>query len=130
MLRLRTMYFAIYISVMVLMDVKDKVGEYRLSVKLSDSLMICKEVLEGMGKIIVPMVYLVVSDIRNDGIESIASNLSLLAETSSNFSHIYGDEIKSQLSNISDIDVGFVENCQDIDNELSSWTRARQIQLI
>lgn len=111
-------------------DVKDKVGEYRLSVKLSDSLMICKEVLEGMGKIIVPMVYLVVSDIRNDGIESIASNLSLLAETSSNFSHIYGDEIKSQLSNISDIDVGFVENCQDIDNELSSWTRARQIQLI
>lgn len=46
------------------------------------------------------------------------------------FSHVYGDEIKSQLSNISDIDVGFVENCQNIDNELDSWTRARQIQLI
>lgn len=62
--------------------------------------------------------------------ESFANNLSLLAETSSSFSHVYGDEIKSQLSNISDIDVGFVENCQNIDNELDSWTRARQIQLI
>lgn len=92
--------------------------------------MICKEVLEGMEKIIVPMVYLVVSDIKNEGIESFANNLSLLAETSSSFSHVYGDEIKSQLSNISDIDVGFVENCQNIDNELDSWTRARQIQLI
>lgn len=111
-------------------EVKDKVEEYELSVKLSDSLMICKEVLGEMEKIIVPMVYLVVSDIRNEGIESIASNLSLLAETSSNFSHIYGDEIKLQLSNLSDIDVGFVENCQEIDNELGSWTRARQIQLV
>lgn len=111
-------------------EVKDKVGEYGLSLKLSDSLMICKEVLERMEKIIVPMVYLVVSDIKNEGIESFANNLSLLAETSSSFSHVYGDEIKSQLSNISDIDVGFVENCQNIDNELDSWTRARQIQLI
>lgn len=114
-------------------EVKDKVEEYGLSAKLSHSLMICKEVLGEMGKITVPMVYLVVSDIRNEGIESIANNLSLLAETSSNFSHIYGDEIKSQLSsisNISDIDVGFVENCQEIDNELGSWTKARQIQLI
>ena len=111
-------------------EVKDKVGEYGLSLKLSDSLMICKEVLEGMEKIIAPMVYLVVSDIKNEGIESFANNLSLLAETSSSFSHVYGDEIKSQLSNISDIDVGFVENCQNIDNELDSWTRARQIQLI
>lgn len=111
-------------------EVKDKVGAYGLSVKLSDSLTICKEVLGGLGETIVPMVYLVVSDIRNEGIESIASNLSLLAETSSNFSHTYGDEIKSQLSSISDIDVGFVENCQEIDNELGSWTKARQTQLI
>lgn len=111
-------------------EVKDKVGEYGLSVKLSDSLMICKDVLGELGEIIVPIVYLVVSDIKNEGIESIASNLSLLAETSSSFSHTYGDEIKSQLSSISDIDVGFVENCQGIDNELDSWTKARQIQLI
>lgn len=111
-------------------DVKDKVGEYGLSVKLSDSLMICKEVLEELGEIIVPMVYLMVSDIKNEGIKSFASNLSLLAETSSSFSHTYGDEIKSQLSKISDIDVGFVENCQEIDHELGSWTRARQIQLL
>ena len=111
-------------------DVKDKVGEYGLSVKLSDSLMICKEVLEELGEIIVPMVYLVVSDIKNEGIKSFASNLSLLAETSSSFSHTYGDEIKSQLSKISDIDVGFVENCQEIDHELGSWTRARLIQLL
>ena len=111
-------------------DVKDKVGEYGLSVKLSDSLMICKEVLEELGEIIVPMVYLVVSDIKNEGIQSFASNLSLLAETSSSFSHTYGDEIKSQLSKISDIDVGFVENCQEIDHELGSWTRARLIQLL
>lgn len=111
-------------------DVKDKVGEYGLSVKLSDSLMICKEVLEELGEIIVPMVYLVVSDIKNEGIKSFASNLSLLAETSSSFSHTYGDEIKSQLLKISDIDVGFVENCQEIDHELGSWTRARLIQLL
>ena len=111
-------------------EVRDKVGEYAISAKLAHSLMICKEVLGGNGKIIVPMVYLVVSDIKNEGIESIANNLSLLAETSSSFSHIYGDEIKLQLSSISDIDVGFVENCQEIDNELGSWTRARQIQLV
>lgn len=111
-------------------EVKDKVGEYGLSVKLSDSLIICKDVLGKLGEIIVPIVYLVVSDIKNEGIESIASNLSLLAETSSSFSHTYGNEIKSQLSSISDIDVGFVENCQEIDNELDSWTKARQIQLV
>lgn len=110
-------------------EVKDKVGEYGLSVKLSDSLTICKDVLGGKEEIIVPLVYLVVSDIRNEGIECFASNLSLLAETSSNFSNIYRDEIKSQLSVISDIDVGFVENCQEIDNELDSWTRAREIKL-
>lgn len=111
-------------------EVKDKVGEYGLSVKLSDSLIICKDILGKLGEIIVPIVYLVVSDIKNEGIESIASNLSLLAETSSSFSHTYGNEIKSQLSSISDIDVGFVENCQEIDNELDSWTKARQIQLV
>ena len=111
-------------------EVKDKVGEYGLSVKLSDSLIICKDVLGKQGEIIVPIVYLVVSDIKNEGIESIASNLSLLAETSSSFSNTYGNEIKSQLSSISDIDVGFVENCQEIDNELGSWTKARQIQLV
>lgn len=111
-------------------EVKDKVGEYGLSVKLSDSLIICKDVLGKLGEIIVPIVYLVVSDIKNEGIESIASNLSFLAETSSSFSHTYGNEIKSQLSSISDIDVGFVENCQEIDNELDSWTKARQIQLV
>lgn len=111
-------------------EVKDKVGEYGLSVKLSDSLIICKDVLGKLGEIIVPIVYLVVRDIKNEGIESIASNLSLLAETSSSFSHTYGNEIKSQLSSISDIDVGFVENCQKIDNELDSWTKARQIQLV
>lgn len=91
-------------------EVKDKVGEYGLSVKLSDSLIICKDVLGKLGEVFVPIVYLVVSDIKNEGIESIASNLSLLAETSSSFSHTYGNEIKSQLSSISDIDVGFVEN--------------------
>ena len=113
-------------------EVKDKVGEYGLSVKLSDSLIICKAVLEKLklGEVFVPIVYLVVSDIKNEGIESIASNLSLLAETSSSFSHTYGNEIKSQLSSISDIDVGFVENCQEIDNEIGSWTEARQIQLV
>lgn len=111
-------------------EVKDKVGEYGLSVKLSDSLIICKDVLGKLGEVFVPIVYLVVSDIKNEGIESIASNLSLLAETSSSFSHTYGNEIKSQLSSISDIDVGFVENCQEIDNELGSWTKARQIQLV
>ena len=111
-------------------EVKYKVGKYGLSVKLSDSLMICKDVLGELGEIIVPIVYLVVSDIKKEGLESFASNLSLLAETSSSFSHIYGNEIKSQLSSISDIDVGFVENCQRIDNELGSWTKARQIQLV
>lgn len=111
-------------------EVKDKVSEYGLSVKLSDSLIICKDVLGKLGEVFVPIVYLVVSDIKNEGIESIASNLSLLAETSSSFSHTYGNEIKSQLSSISDIDVGFVENCQEIDNELGSWTKARQIQLV
>lgn len=111
-------------------EVKDKVGEYGLSVKLSDSLMICRDVLGKLGEIILPVVYLVVSDIKNEGIESIANNLSLLAETSSSFSHTYGNEIKSQLSSISDIDVGFVENCQEIDNEIGSWTVARQIQLV
>lgn len=111
-------------------EVKDKVVEYVLSAKLSDSLVICKEVLGEMGEIKVPMVYIVVSDIKNEGIECFSSNLSLLAETSSNFSNIYRDEIKSQLSVISDIDVGFVENCQKIDNELDSWTKAREIKLI
>lgn len=111
-------------------EVKKKVGKYGLSGKLSDSLVICKEVLGGMGEIKVPMVYIVVSDIRNDGIETIASNLSLLAETSSNFSKIYVDEINSQLLSISDIDVGFVENCQKIDNELVEWTSAREVKLI
>ena len=37
-------------------EVKDKVGEYGLSVKLSDSLIICKDILGKLGEIIVPIV--------------------------------------------------------------------------
>ena len=111
-------------------EVINKVEGYELPKKLLHSLMICKDILAKKGTIIVPMVYLVVSDIKNEGIESIDSNLSLLAETSSSLSNIYGNEIRSQLSGISDIDVGFVENCQQIDNELNSWEKARNVRLL
>lgn len=105
--------------------------KYRLAVKLTDSLNICKNVLPKVETITVPMVYLVVSDIRrNEGLESIENNLALLAETSSDLSNVYEEEIKSQLSLISDIDYGFVENCQQIDQELNSWIKAREVQLV
>lgn len=114
-------------------EIENKVANYKLSRKLSDSLMICKNVLTDNESITLPItlpiVYLVVSDIKDEGIERIESNLSLLAETSSNFSDIYGNAIKSQLSNIFHIDVGFVENCQQIDTELDSWTKARDVEL-
>lgn len=111
--------------------VKDKVDKYRLAVKLTDSLNICKNVLPKVETITVPIVYLVVSDIRrNEGLESIENNLALLAETSSDLSNVYEEEIKSQLSLISDIDYGFVENCQQIDQELNSWIKAREVQLV
>lgn len=112
-------------------EIKDKVDKYRLAVKLTDSLNICKNVLPKVETITVPIVYLVVSDIRrNEGLESIENNLALLAETSSDLSNVYEEEIKSQLSLISDIDYGFVENCQQIDQELNSWIKAREVQLV
>lgn len=109
--------------------IQQKVAEYKLPKKLSDSLMICKDVLNVMSPITLPIVYLVVSDINNEGIESIERNLLLLSETSTDFSKIYSASIKSVLNSIPDIDVGFVENCRKIDEELDSWTRAREVHL-
>lgn len=111
-------------------DVKNKVVKYGLSNKLYDSLKICKKIHKDReDRIDVPLVYLVVSDIKNEGIESIEINLSLLAGISSRFSTVYGDAIESQLSNIHDVDVGFVKNCEQIDAELESWKDARKVSL-
>lgn len=79
---------------------------------------------------VLPIVYLVVSDIKkNEAVEEIEACLLLLSETSSDFSQIYGKEIKSQLSKISDIDFGFVADCRQTDHEIDSWKKAREIQL-
>lgn len=111
--------------------VKDKVSKYRLSTKLSDTLMICKDVLSEMDtEIVLPVVYLVVSDVKENAVEDLEATLLVLSETSSDFSHIYGEEIESQLSEISDVDCGFVADCREIDREIGSWKKARYVKLL
>lgn len=95
--------------------------------------MICRDVLSKTEtSVVLPVVYLVVSDIKkNEAIEEIEANLLLLSETSSDFSQICGKEIESQLSEIpEDIDYWFVADCRDIDHEIDSCKKAREIRLL
>lgn len=114
-------------------EVKNKVEKYGLPAKLSDSLMICRDILSKTEmSVVLPVVYLVVSDIKKgEAVEEIEANLWLLSETSSDFSQIYGKEIESQLSKIpEDIDYGFVADCRDIDHEIDSWESVRKVPLL
>lgn len=112
-------------------EVKAKVKKYKLVTKLSDSLEICKDVLsETWTEVVLPIVYFVVSDVKRKAVEELAAALSVLAETSSDFSEVYGKEIDAQLSGIHDIDCGYVADCRQIDKEINSWCKARKIKLV
>lgn len=116
-------------------EVKDKVVNYKLSKKLSDSLMICKHVLsQTQSELVLPIVYLVVSDVKKEAkkeaVAELASALMILSETSSDFSSIYGDEIKLHISGISDVDCEFIADCRQIDSAIASWNKARLVTLL
>lgn len=113
-------------------EVREKVNKYGLSKKLHDSLIICRSILsKKKASVTVPVVYLVVSDIKRDeAVEEIEHSLLLLSETSSNLSHVYEEEIQYSLSDISDIDFGFISDCRRIDDEINSWKKAREVKLV
>lgn len=113
-------------------DIKEQVEGYGMSKKLKDSLIVCNGILSQTEKsVALPVVYLVASDIKADNaIEEIAGNLMFLSETSSDLSHVYGEELKSRLSAISDVDCGFIADCRQIDHEIKSWEKAREIKIV
>lgn len=113
--------------------VKQQVKKYKFSDKLKDSLIVSKGIASiSETELSLPVVYIVVTDasLQTDALGALNTMLSLLSETSSDLSVLYGKEISSQLSDIVDVDNFYLDNCQELDFVISSLKHARIVKIL
>ncbi len=90
-------------------EIQKQVDKYDLKKKLDNSIQLCKEITHNNIFENIPIYYIVVTDIdvNTNPLESLQGNLMFLAQTSSKWTDICNNLLKSKLDEITDIKKGY-----------------------
>lgn len=101
-------------------EIKEQADKYNLNKKLTDSMLICKEVAENNALFSnAPIAFILVTDIDiDDGAMEIYSDLMSLAETSTSWEVLCNRELKGKLSGLPATISTYYVKCQKFDETL------------
>ena len=104
------------------MKIKKQVAKYDLNKKLTDSMLICKDIASNPGLFkgnSIAFILVTDIDVVEDGAKEICSDLISLAETSTDWKTICNQELKGKLSSLpTNINTYYI-NCQKFDETIS-----------
>lgn len=99
-------------------EIKEQADKYELNKKLTDSMLICKDVAENAELFSdIPIAFILVTDIDidEDGTMELYSDLMSLAETSTSWKVICNRELKGKLSTLPSTISTYYIKCQKFD---------------
>ena len=102
-------------------EIKEQADKYDLNKKLTDSMLICKDVAENAELFSdIPIAFILVTDIDidEDGTMELYSDLMSLAETSTSWKVICNRELKGKLSTLPSTISTYYIKCQKFDETL------------
>ncbi|MBO7568907.1 MAG: hypothetical protein J6T11_00940 [Bacteroidaceae bacterium] len=103
-------------------DIKEQAGKYDLNKKLTDSMLICKDVAQNeeiFKDAQIAFVLVTDIDIEEDGTKELYSDLMNLAETSTSWEFICNRELKGKLSALPSTVNTYYIKCQIFDETIA-----------